>query len=73
MRAEQKIPAVKSPKVPKRAYGHKVLARLKDGVLLLAPASRPKSFTTREIDRTIRQVLKERAERAHLAGKRAGG
>ena len=58
-------------KPPLRADGHKVLARLKDGVLLLAPAAKPKHFTSREIERTIRRVLKDRAERLELVGKRA--
>ena len=54
--------------VPKRAYGHRVLARLPDGVLLLAPATKPESFTTREIRATIRQVLRDRKAAESAAG-----
>ena len=71
MKKPAKREIVKVGKLPQRAHGHKVLARLKDGVLLLAPATKPKHFTSRQIERTIRQVLKDQAEGPQFASKGA--
>jgi hypothetical protein len=47
-----------SSKSPKNASSgrYKVLATLPDGVKILAPKSKPKSFTTKEIKATIQEL-----------------